>query len=95
MSFYKKINLRRVSIAINVKMNRAPTVMSVGPNGPRAPTTVSVGPVRSQHGSGVRKRKYKRRSSGKRKRKVGKKHKTNVRGKGIDINSLLRSILKV
>ena len=76
-------------------MNRAPTVMSVGPNGPRAPTTVSVGPVRSQHGSGVRKRKYKRRSSGKRKRKVGKKHKTNVRGKGIGINSLLRSILKV
>ena len=95
MSFYKKINLRRVSIAINVKMNRAPTVMSVGPNGPRAPTTVSVGPVRSQHGSGVRKRKYKRRSSGKRKRKVGKKHKTNVRGKGLGINSLLRSILKV
>jgi len=61
----------------------------------RAPTTVSVGPVRSQHGSGVRKRKYKRRSSGKRKRKVGKKHKTNVRGKGIGISSLLRSILKV
>ena len=41
----------------------------------RAPTTVSVGPVRSQHGSGVRKRKYKRRKNGKRKRKVGRKHK--------------------
>ena len=38
-----KINLRRVCITI--KMNRAPT-------------TVSVDPVRSQHGSGVRKRKY-------------------------------------
>ena len=78
----EKINLRRVCITIYLKMNRAPT-------------TVSVGPVRSQHGSGVRKRKYKRRSSGKRKRKVGKKHKTNVRGKGLGINSLLRSILKV
>ena len=78
----EKINLRRVCIIINVKMNRAPT-------------TVSVGPVRSQHGSGVRKRKYKRRRSGKRKRKVGRKHKNNVRGKGLGINSLLRSILKV
>ena len=78
----EKINLRRVCIIINVKMNRAPT-------------TVSVGPVRSQHGSGVRKRKYKRRRSGKRKRKVGRKHKTNVRGKGRGINSLLRSILNV
>ena len=38
-----KINLRRVCITI--KMNRTPT-------------TVSVFPVRSQHGSGVRKRKY-------------------------------------
>ena len=75
-----KINLRRVSTIINVKMNRAPT-------------TVSVGPVRSQHGSGVRKRKYKRRRSGKRKRKVGRKHKTNVRGK--KLGSLLRSILRV
>ena len=78
----EKINLRRVCIIINVKMNRAPT-------------TVSVGPVRSQHGSGVRKRKYKRRKNGKRKRKVGRKHKTNVRGKGRDINSLLRSFLNV
>ena len=73
-----KFNLRRVSTIINVKMNRAPT-------------TVSVGPVRSQHGSGVRKRKYKRRRSGKRKRKVGRKHKTNVSGK--KLGSLLRSIL--
>jgi len=31
----------------------------------RAPTTVLVPPIRSQHGSGVRKRKYKRRRSGK------------------------------
>ena len=38
-----KIYLRRVCITI--KMNRTPT-------------TVSVVPVRSQHGSGVRKRKY-------------------------------------
>jgi hypothetical protein len=79
--FYEeeKINLRRVSTIINVKMNRAPT-------------TVSVGPVRSQHGSGVRKRKYKRRRSGKHKRKVGRKHKTNVSGK--KLGSLLRSILR-
>jgi hypothetical protein len=32
---------------------RAPTVMSVGPNGPRAHTTVSVPPHRSQHGTGI------------------------------------------
>ena len=59
----------------------------------RAPTTVSVGPVRSQHGSGVRKRKYKRRKNGKRKRKVGRKHKTNVRGRRA-ISMLLKRILK-
>ena len=76
----EKINLRRVCIIINVKMNRAPT-------------TVSVGPVRSQHGSGVRKRKYKRRKNGKRKRKVGRKHKTNVRGRRA-IGMLLKRILK-
>jgi hypothetical protein len=76
----KKINLRRVCIIINIKMNRAPT-------------TVSVGPVRSQHGSGVRKRKYKRRKNGKRKRKVGRKHKTNVRGRRA-IGMLLKRILK-
>ena len=75
-----KINLRRVCITI--KMNRTPT-------------TVSVDPVRSQHGSGVRKRKYKRWKNAKRKRKVGRKHKTNVRGKGLGINSLLRTILRV
>jgi len=50
--YIKEINVRRVSIPINVKMNRAPT-------------TVLVPPIRSQHGSGVRKRKYKRRRSGK------------------------------
>ena len=59
----------------------------------RAPTTVSVGPVRSQHGSGVRKRKYKRRKNGKRKRKVGRKPKTNVRGRRA-IGMLLKRILK-
>ena len=80
MSFYKKINLRRVCIIINVKMNRAPT-------------TVSVGPVRSQHGSGVRKRKYKLRKNVKRKRKVGRKPKTNVRGRRA-IGMLLKRILK-
>ena len=41
----------------------------------RAPTTVSVPPIRSQHGSGVRKRKYKRRRGRKNKRKGGKKQK--------------------
>lgn len=76
----EKINLRRVCIIINIKMNRAPT-------------TVSVGPVRSQHGSGVRKRKYKRRKNGKRKRKVGRKPKTNVRGRRA-IGMLLKRILK-
>ena len=76
----KKINLRRVCIIINIKMNRAPT-------------TVSVGPVRSQHGSGVRKRKYKLRKNGKRKRKVGRKPKTNVRGRRA-IGMLLKRILK-
>ena len=76
----KKINLRRVCIIINIKMNRAPT-------------TVSVGPVRSQHGSGVRKRKYKLRKNGKRKRKVGRKPKTNVRGRRA-IGMLLKGILK-
>ena len=76
----EKINLRRVCITIYLKMNRAPT-------------TVSVGPVRSQHGSGVRKRKYKRRKNGKRKRKVGRKPKTNVRGRRA-IGMLLKRILK-
>ena len=76
----EKINLRRVCIIINVKMNRAPT-------------TVSVGPVRSQHGSGVRKRKYKLRKNVKRKRKVGRKPKTNVRGRRA-IGMLLKRILK-
>jgi hypothetical protein len=76
----KKINLRRVCIIINIKMNRAPT-------------TVSVGPVRSQHGSGVRKRKYKLRKNVKRKRKVGRKPKTNVRGRRA-IGMLLKRILK-
>ena len=41
----------------------------------RAPTTVLVPPIRSQHGSGVRKRKYKRRRGGKNKRKVVKNKK--------------------
>jgi hypothetical protein len=76
----EKINLRRVCIIINIKMNRAPT-------------TVSVGPVRSQHGSGVRKRKYKLRKNVKRKRKVGRKPKTNVRGRRA-IGMLLKRILK-
>ena len=76
----KKINLRRVCIIINIKMDRAPT-------------TVSVGPVRSQHGSGVRKRKYKLRKNVKRKRKVGRKPKTNVRGRRA-IGMLLKRILK-
>ena len=59
----------------------------------RAPTTISVPPLRSQHGSGVRKRKYKRRRSGKGKRKVGRKHKNNVRGKKA-IGKLLQQILQ-
>jgi hypothetical protein len=59
----------------------------------RAPTTVSVPPIRSQHGSGVRKRKYKRRRGGKR-RKVGKKHKTNVKRKGPAMSKLLKRLLR-
>jgi len=59
----------------------------------RAPTTVSVPPIRSQHGSGVRKRKYKRRRGGKRK-KVGKKHKTNVKRKGPAMRKLLKRLLR-
>ena len=59
----------------------------------RAPTTISVPPLRSQHGSGVRKRKYKRRRSGKGKRKVGRKHKNNVRGTKA-LGKLLQQILK-
>ena len=31
------------------KETRAPTVMSVGPNGPRAPTTVSVPPLTGEY----------------------------------------------
>ena len=85
MSFFffyiKEINVRRVSIPINVKMDRAPT-------------TVLVDAIRSQHGSGVRKRKYKRRRSGKNKRKGGRKDKTNVRRKGRGIGKLLQSIIK-
>ena len=60
----------------------------------RAPTTVLVPPIRSQHGSGVRKRKYKRRRSGKNKRKGGRKQKSNVRRKGRAISKLLKSIIK-
>lgn len=60
----------------------------------RAPTTVLVDAIRSQHGSGVRKRKYKRRRSGKNKRKGGRKDKTNVRRKGRGIGKLLQSIIK-
>ncbi len=59
----------------------------------RAPTTVSVPPIRSQHGSGVRKRKYKRRRGGKRK-KVGKKHKTNVKRKGPAMRKLLKRLMR-
>ena len=59
----------------------------------RAPTTVSVPPIRSQHGSGVRKRKYKRRRGGKR-RKVGKKPKTNVRRKETAMSKLLKRLLR-
>ena len=79
--YITEINVRRVSIPINVKMNRAPT-------------TVSVPPIRSQHGSGVRKRKYKRRRSGKNKRKGGRKDKSNVRRNGRVIGKLLQSIIK-
>ena len=60
----------------------------------RAPTTVLVPPIRSQHGSGVRKRKYKRRRSGQNKRKGGRKDKSNVRRNGRVIGKLLRSIIK-
>ena len=60
----------------------------------RAPTTVLVPPIRSQHGSGVRKRKYKRRRNGKNTRKGGKKHKTNVRRKGRAMSKLLKRILR-
>ena len=60
----------------------------------RAPTTVSVPPIRSQHGSGVRKRKYKRRRSGKNKRKGGRKDKINVRRNERAIGKLLQSIIK-
>ena len=60
----------------------------------RAPTTVLVPPIRSQHGSGVRKRKYKHRRGGKNKRKGGRKQKSNVRRKGHAISKLLKSIIK-
>ena len=60
----------------------------------RAPTTVLVPPIRSQHGSGVRKRKSKRRRGGKNKRKGGKKQKSNVRRKGRAIGKLLQRIIK-
>ena len=60
----------------------------------RAPTTVLVPPIRSQHGSGVRKRKYKHRRGGKNKRKGGKKQKSNVRRKGPAIGKLLQHIIK-
>ena len=77
----KKINVSRVSISVFIKMNRAPT-------------TVSVPPIRSQHGSGVRKRKYKRRRGRKNKRKGGRKQKSNVRRKGRAMSKLLQSIIK-
>ena len=60
----------------------------------RAPTTVLVPPIRCQHGSGVRKRKYKRGRGGKNKRKGGRKQKSNVRRKGRAISKLLKSIIK-
>ena len=60
----------------------------------RAPTTVLVPPIRSQHGSGVRKRKYKRRRGGKNKRKCGRKQNSNIRRKGRAISKLLKSIIK-
>ena len=77
----KKINVSRVSISVFIKMNRAPT-------------TVSVPPIRSQHGSGVRKRKYKRRRGRKNKRKGGRKQKSNVRRKGRAMSRLLKRIIK-
>ena len=77
----KKINVSRVCISVFIKMNRAPT-------------TVLVPPIRSQHGSGVRKRKYKRRRSGKNKRKGGRKQKSNVRRKGRAMSRLLKRIIK-
>jgi len=61
----------------------------------RAPTTVSVPPIRSQHGSGVRKRKYKRRRGRKNIRKGGRKQKSNVRRrKGRAMSKLLKHIIK-
>lgn len=57
----------------------------------RAPTTISVPPPRSQHGDGVKRQR--RRKTKKRKTKCGRKHKTNVRGKGFAIGQLIRSIL--
>ena len=60
----------------------------------RAPTTVSVPPIRSQHGSGVRKRKYRRRRGRKNKRKGGRKQKSNVRRKGRAMSRLLKRIIK-
>ena len=59
----------------------------------RAPTTVSVPPLRSQRGSGVRKRKYRRHK--KKKARRGRKQKTNVRGRGIGISRIIRSLLQV
>ena len=60
----------------------------------RAPTTVLVPPIRSQHGSGVRKHKYRRRRGRKNKRKGGRKQKSNVRRKGRAMSKLLQSIIK-
>ena len=77
----KKINVSRVGISVFIKMNRAPT-------------TVSVPPIRSQHGSGVRKRKYRRRRGRKNKRKGGRKQKSNVSRKGRAMSKLLQSIIK-
>ena len=77
----KKINVSRVGISVFIKMNRAPT-------------TVLVPPIRSQHGSGVRKRKYKRRRGRKNKRKGGRKQKSNVRRKGHVMSKLLKHIIK-
>ena len=58
----------------------------------RAPTTISVPPIRSQYGSGVRKRKNRKHKKGKTKR--SRKRRTNVRGRGVGISRLIRSILK-
>ena len=58
----------------------------------RAPTTVSVPPLRYQHGSGLKKRKYKRVT--KRKTKHHKKRKSNVKGRGLGISSLIRTLLR-